>query len=210
MEPIILSDVNSLIQSIHNSELIILIDTSDLHKIASAISALANTNGGTLLIGISDKSKLKGVNPLELDSIQQFLTKNISPIIDSNFSVIQIRHYFIFKVEVDGSSQVHSFLDADHSWKRSVIINKTVVNANEVIEMVLKLKTDVNHLDTISSLCCVNIMNELNSNVGVSLSRLASKSSFKRSEVVCNLAYLILTEKVRIALDDSKLNYFSI
>lgn len=209
MEPIIVSDVNSVIQAINKSELIFLEDTSDLHRIANATTALANTSGGVMLIGVNGKAKVKGVNPLDLDSIQQFLTKNISPVISCGFSIIQIRHYFVFKVEVYNSSQLYSFLDVDLVWKRSMVLNNTVVVANEVIEVLLKLKVEGDFINNVSSLCCESIMEELSSTIGISLSRITSKSSFKRSEVVYNLAYLLFMKKARIVQDNAKLNYFS-
>ncbi len=210
MKPIQVDDLQLFIQSIQPKELVVLKNTIELNLITSAIVALSNTNGGSILIGLGKNSKVVGVNPLEIDSIKEYIRDHITPTVHLDFKVIQIRHHFIIQIDLLKTFLILSFRDENQAWKRSLIINHQVHIANEVMEELLKLQTDHDYLENVSHTCCSNIISVLNNENGLSLTSLSNQISVKRSELVFNLAYLIFMKNVRISSEDSKICYFSI
>lgn len=209
MNTIQIDDLQHFFQSIQPRELVVLKNTSDLNQIVSAMVALVNTNGGNILIGLGKNSKLVGINPLEIDSIKEYISNNVSPAINFEFNVIQIKHHFIFQIDLAKSSLIHSYKDESRAWIRTLIIEHQVHSANEVLEELLKFQSDDSYNKNVSSKFCSTILSILDTENGSSLTNLSGQINEKRNDLIYNLAYLIFSGNVRITFRNSSFCYFS-
>lgn len=84
-------------------------------SIFGTICAMLNCFGGDILLGVSNKGNVIGINPLKVDQIKDSIIKNSNnaELIDPPF-LVYIDHYNIEKkhilhIQVPKSSQVHRY-----------------------------------------------------------------------------------------------------
>ena len=208
MESIQFPDIKTFIQSLGAVDFICVKDTSELIQITSAVVALANSNGGTLIIGLGRNHKVVGVNPLELGSIKDYISENSSPVIASICSVVQIGHYCILRMDLPSSNLIHSFKDVRQKWKRAIVLDQEVFIANEVIEELLKFKWDSDYSNKQSDICCDEIKEALTLKESLSFSAITSVVNFNRTDLAYNLAFLIFDNQVKFTWQDLQVFYF--
>lgn len=79
-------------------------DINHISQLAQEFSALANTQGGIVLIGISDKSEIKGLSPAQIHKLNQWISnaasQNIKPPISPLTEVVTVGDKNILVVKV--------------------------------------------------------------------------------------------------------------
>lgn len=208
MEPIQISDVKSFLNSLDHEVLLFEKNQNDFISIAMTVVALANSSGGVVMIGLDEKGKIVGVNPFDCSNLHDFISSNLSPKIELQTSLYQLKHRFFLKLEVLSSKLVHSFRNINQKWVRSIVIDGKPVVANDVMDELLNLSVDTEYKKMRSRDCCDEICAMLSKHGESSFTKIASEVSYRRKEVTYNLAYLILEEKVNFNLIDLQFTYF--
>lgn len=108
----------------------------NLRKIARTLCAFANTDGGRLLIGISDKRKIVGCNPQEeLHMIQEAAKHFCKPEVSFTSKIWQEDFRMVLEINVDFSNQMpHKAKDDNGNWRSYVRIKDHTTAANKILE----------------------------------------------------------------------------
>lgn len=79
---------------------------AEIDKAIQELTSFANTSGGTVLIGVSDKGKVIGVDPSETtkDQIANKITGNTDPVLHPKISLVKIEDKQILVIQVEESN----------------------------------------------------------------------------------------------------------
>ena len=118
-------------------------EISDSRKIARTLSAFANTEGGTLLVGVKDNGKIAGIRSDEeyymLEAAAQLYCKP-----EVSFTVKQWNTdgKTILEVRIDKSSSPPHFARSDEgSWRAYIRVNDENILANNIMVRVWKRRS---------------------------------------------------------------------
>ena len=94
---------------------------SNPEKLAKTLTAFANTEGGSIVIGVSDKKDLVGIDPEEeIFMVEKASTNYCSPPVPFDFEVFEtdvsngteeLKDIYILKINVGKSTNKHYFKD---------------------------------------------------------------------------------------------------
>lgn len=107
-------DIHTLLQSPEDKTLEFKQDTSSHEGIVKTLIAFANTSGGTLVIGVEDKTKkIKGVDkPLDIEErLANLISSSISPKLIPNIEIVPWRKTYLVTVEIYPSNNRPHFLE---------------------------------------------------------------------------------------------------
>jgi predicted HTH transcriptional regulator len=115
---------------------------NDSKKIARSLSAFANTEGGTLLIGVKDNGAIVGVSSEEeyymVEAASNMYTK---PEVQFNAKIWEVADKTVMEVVVGKSSEKpHYAPDKDNKWKAYIRIKDQNIVANRILVKVWKNK----------------------------------------------------------------------
>lgn len=118
------------------------IDSSE--KIAKTIAAFANTNGGTLLIGVKDNGKIAGIDPEEeYYMIEGAASLHCRPAVEFSSLVYEDENSKkVLEITIQPSKhRPHSCLNSDGLWRSYIRQKDENFEANRVIYNYIKNKT---------------------------------------------------------------------
>lgn len=107
----------------------------DQKKIARTLVAFANTDGGSLFIGVKDNGKIVGVNPEEvLNVLGEIIKYACQPKLIFESKIWQEGFRFVLEISIK-SSQKRAFkaLDDEGNWKAFIRRNDQTILANKII-----------------------------------------------------------------------------
>ena len=107
----------------------------DQKKIARTLVAFANTDGGSLLIGVKDNGKITGINPEEeFHMIEGAATLFCKPAVAFETNVWQEDFRLVLEVIVPANPQRnHTAKDEDDKWKVYIRREDNTVLANKIL-----------------------------------------------------------------------------
>jgi predicted HTH transcriptional regulator len=182
-------------------------EVTDSKDIAATLVALANTKGGSVLIGVKDSGKIKGINPSEEEyMIEEAVVHFTKPKVAYSKSIWQERHYFVIEIEVDQSNVKHRALSEGGEWKSFVRIDDHTCHTNKIIDLAWKLSDTYKESPKYNEECIEEIINKL-SKSHTTLSKLYAKSAFSLKIVDYNLSCLLYNESVVLLFVDEKVQY---
>lgn len=182
-------------------------EISNSQKIAATIVAFANSEGGSLFVGVKDNGKIKGINPSEeVFMINQAIDEYVKPKVEIETSIWQEKHYLVLEVIVSKSSQIHTAMDDDGVWKSFVRIGDHTCHTNKVIDLSWKLQDDASENKKFSAECQAELIEKLKEG-GQTLSSLYKTSEFSLKEVDYNLSYLLYKEQIHYSFVNGHLQY---
>lgn len=140
--------IHNLILQGENQHLDFKFEISDAKKIARSFSAFANTDGGTLLIGVKDNGNIAGVRTDEEVYMAESAAKlYCRPPVDFKIVPHRVNEKRILEIIVPESHlKPHYVPWKDNKWKAFVRVNDQNFIADEVLMRVWKLKTGKNKL----------------------------------------------------------------
>lgn len=114
----------------------------DAKKIARTLCAFANTDGGTLLIGVKDNGKVVGVDPTEeLHMIEAAAEMYCSPKLTFAHRVWKEGMKLVLEISIEKSSQIPVMaLDEEKRWRAYVRREDHTLLANKILINVWKLQ----------------------------------------------------------------------
>jgi predicted HTH transcriptional regulator len=112
-------------------------------KIAREICAFANSNGGTLIIGVDDDGSLVGV---ESYYEQHFLLTEathylLKPAIEPHVEIVPFKNREIVLVKIEEAEDKPVFVDLGDEWAGFVRVNDKSIKASKEMLQVLKNRT---------------------------------------------------------------------
>ncbi len=96
---------------------------SSAHRIARTLAALANTSGGTLLIGIADNGKIVGIasEPREMEKIEEAADRLIEPALTVSYETLAPDGRLVLIIAIPESDEKPHYV-VDESGKRTIYV----------------------------------------------------------------------------------------
>lgn len=180
----------------------------DQKKIARTLAAFANTEGGSLLIGVKDSGKIAGANPEEeYYMIEGAADLHTKPKVEFSSQVWQEGHHLVLEIIVEKSNSKHSAKDENDVWKTYVRVDDHTLLGNKILNKVWYLKErGVERPEKFDdeALDFIRLINELEP---VSLSKLYRKSDLPLKKVDGLLATLVVWNIVEMNISENGTTY---
>jgi predicted HTH transcriptional regulator len=184
-------------------------EISDSRKIARTICAFANTDGGTLLIGVKDNGKIAGIRTDEefymLEASAQMYCKPPVPFKTETWNIDGKQ---ILEVTIEKSyDAIHSAPDKLGNWKVFIRAGDQNFLANSVLLKAWENKKRPKGVLIKFTEVETQLLEYLSSNQKITLSKFCKLCNIKKSKAVSILAKLVAIETIAIEFTD-KQNYF--
>lgn len=182
-------------------------EISDSQKIAATLVAFANSEGGSLFIGVKDSGKIKGVDPSEeVYMIEQAISKYIKPGIPFAKLIWQEKHHVVVEIKIKKSDVKYLAKDDDNEWRYFIRVGDNTCYTNKIIDLAWKLSDTYIENNKYN----IDCQNEIKGKLKVSrltLSKLYANSAFNLKEIDFNLSCLLYLNKVELSYVDDKIMY---
>jgi len=138
--------ITELIAQGEHQQLDFKFEVSDSKKIARTLSAFANTDGGTLLIGVKDNGHIAGVrSDEEYYMIEAASEMYCRPKVPFEAKEWNIDGKFVLEVKVQSSSiKPHQSPDKQDEYKTYIRVNDENILAPEILNMAWSKVSDLN------------------------------------------------------------------
>lgn len=180
----------------------------DKKKIAHTLAAFANTEGGSLLIGVKDNGKIKGVHPEEeYYMIEGAAQSYCEPEVQFESKVWEEGHYLVLEIIVPPSEVKHKAKDEDDRWSYFVRVEDHTLRANKIVQRIWKLdkfgqeRPSAFNEDMSSLLALIRELEP------VSISKLYKQSKLKLKHVDGMLSQLVYWGVVQMNLSEHGTTY---
>jgi predicted HTH transcriptional regulator len=180
----------------------------DQKKIARTLAAFANTEGGTLLIGVKDSGKISGCLPEEeyymIEGAAEVFCK---PPVQFDSRVIQEGHHLVLQIEVPVSEEKHKAHDENGQWKFFHRLEDQTLLANKITFLLWRYKKEgkqkaESFTPELSDL--IQLISELQP---VTISKLFRKSTLPKRKVNEHIATLVYWGVIDQEVSDSGIKY---
>jgi len=178
-------------------------NTDDLPLILQIVSSFANSEGGDLLIGVNEKSKLIGVSPEEVKSelSKLFTYKDLKTIV--SFHTLYISHIILLRIKVGVAKNKIGILEAQQNNFYYRVEGNTVL-ANKIILRFWRM-TEKTFQDDCSQVSFDHLLSIIEKEQLLSLSKMYKKSSLSKKEVDRSVSCLLFKNKVSIQVENGKI-----
>jgi hypothetical protein len=200
--------IRNLIKEGESQHLDFKFEISDAKKIARTFSAFANTHGGKLLIGVKDNGKITGVRSEE----EAYMAESAAHLFCKPAVVFQLKKWeiegrSILEIDIPPSSKrPHFAKNETGQWLAYVRITDRNIQANKILVNVWK--------NTGRKGVWLNygreeqaLLNYLNCNEGITLSKFIRVARINRAEAEQILVKLILMNIIEIDLNEKNFLY---
>ena len=196
---------SQLIKNGKNSSFDYVKDTDNLDSILRIVSSFANTDGGDLLIGINEKSKLIGVSPEEIkpELSNLFTTKDLKSIV--SFHTLYISHIILLRIEVGVAKNKIGILEGQQKnfyyrvGGSTVLANKIILRFWRMTENSFQVDCSQENLDHLFSL--------IEREHHLSLSKMYKKSTLSKNEVDRSVSCLLFKNRISVQVEEGKISF---
>jgi len=161
------------------SDTVCLFENSDNSlEVVQSLTALANTEGGFLLVGVKKNGKICGVLPgIERNTLIEIIGKHSSP--DFVYSVIEIQEGVRLYIEVHVDKSLNSPIYFKNKSNSEIYIRRNckTIKANKIIENILRFKNINGNKPNELSIDEFNIVELIRNEKEISLTQLHKKSN---------------------------------
>ena len=198
-------DLMSILQNGENETIEFLTNIEDELTIAKIASSFANTNGGSLFVGVRKNGKIAGTEPSESFSlISNAIDNYCSPSLEFESAIYQLDFKIILEIKIQKSTYIHKVIDINKP-KIYIRYNNFSLEANTVLKRYLELNKKNVSINAIEEL--QPLLNILKNEDFLSITQLVKKILYKREKVEIQLAQLLHLNKIEIVLLDGGFNY---
>lgn len=180
----------------------------DQKKIARTLAAFANTEGGSLLVGVKDNGKISGCNPEEeyymIEGAANLYCKPAVPFVSE---IWQEEHYLVMEIKIPKSDQKHKAPDDDGQFKFYHRIDDHTLLANKVTFLVWKYGRDGKDKPTTFTEQVSTLLDIIKKHQPVTISKLFRESSLTKNEVNEHIATLLYWEVIGLHVSESGIKY---
>lgn len=173
-----------------------LLNTEHLHEIADVLCAFANTEGGSVFIGVKKNGKVIGTEPSESYSTLMYITENLcKPVVPFEINVHQSTYKFVVEISVAKSKNIHSSQDKEGNWNVVIRSDKTIFKINSVLKKYLEIVKNKVPAETEMTAEMNDLVDQLEAQQ-LSLTKLVKQTKIKREKLDYLLAQLIYSGKI--------------
>lgn len=199
--------MSELLRKISNGEGVQLdfkLRIEDKQKIARTLAAFANTEGGSLLIGVKDNGKVRGVNPEEeFYMIEAAAEEYCQPSIRFESQVWQEEHHLVLEVIVPKSELKHKAIDEDGKYKFFVRVDDHTLHANKILLGVWRLKDHGQRKPAVFDSLTLDLISQIRENGPLTLSKIYKSSEISKSQIDKILSQLVYWGVVVMDMSES-------
>ena len=179
-------------------------NTDNLIELAQHIVAFANSEGGTLIIGIKKNNKIIGITPqLEKQKIAEIINNYIAPTISYFFYEIQEGYKMVLHVKVLKSVNKTIYFINGSKKEIYLTINQKTIKANNILEKFYKYRDLNEKISVILSNEESAILNLISISNQISLTQIFKKVKINRDTLEYNLVRLLYRDLIKISLVDN-------
>lgn len=201
-------ELKHLIEKGPSDDLVVEISAENQLKIAQHISALANSTGGHLIIGVNNKFKIKGCEPsFEFSNLNSAIEDFLSNEIDLQTEIIQDGPKLLLIVTVKKSKKELVTITSDLG-KDQVYIRKEyhTILANKIIEQVLRLQLHDAAIVNEDSYVKQEV-EELLTDKQYSLSQIYTLIEFEKKLIDMTLVQMLFFEEIDYKIKDEVIQF---
>lgn len=181
----------------------------DQSKIARTLAAFANSDGGSLLIGVKDNGKISGCDPEEeFYMVQGAAELACRPSVQFESMVWQERHYYVLEISVNRSDSLIKSKDEDGKWIPFYRVKDRTVRGNKVLNKLWYLRKNKIVKPEKFTDEEINVIKVILEYGPISLSKLNRMTQIGFDELSNLLATLILWNIVGIDANDDGVQYY--
>lgn len=197
-------DLESMIEKGEGQQLSFIQNIEDKDTIIRVLCSFANTDGGSLLIGVKKNGKIIGTEPSETISfISAIAEKLCRPEIPIEFQIHQFTYKIVVEIIIQKSKEVHVCSEED-KWNSYIRINENTFKINSVLIRYLELLKKKEYISPDMSA----EMNELYfffDEKELTFTQLVKLVKIKRDKLEYLLAKLIYLNKIKFEFNDEKI-----
>jgi len=180
----------------------------DQKKIARTLAAFANTEGGTLLIGVKDNGKVAGCNPEEeFFMIEGAAQVFCQPPVQFDSQVIQEGHHLVLEINVPLSDNKHKARDDKSEWKLFHRLQDQTLLANKITFLLWRFEKEGKKKAESFTPELANLIKIIRENEPVSISKLFRESNLPKRMVNEHIATLIYWKVIDREVTNSGIKY---
>lgn len=183
----------------------------DQKKIARTLAAFANTDGGSLLIGVKDSGKIAGCNPEEefymIEGAAQVFCK---PAVPFESQVIQEGHHLVMEIVVLPSEQKHKAPDENGDLKFYHRLKDQTMLANKITFLLWRYKKEGKKKAESFTPELSKLLQLIEAHEPVSISKLFRESKLPKNLVNEHIATLVYWEVIEREVSKSGVKYKSL
>jgi predicted HTH transcriptional regulator len=196
--------IQELIGQGENQQLDFKFEINDARKIARTLSAFANTDGGKLLIGVKDNGKIAGIrSEEEYHMIEAAAQMYCKPELAFRSRKWEVQGKTILEVDIEMIENRPCFaLSEDNHWIAYVRVNDQNIKANRVLLKVWRKGRRKKGIFIKYSQTEKTLLNYLEVNSEISLSKFCRISKISRRTAEEILAKLISLDVLQIRLSE--------
>lgn len=184
-------------------------EIEDQKKIARTLVAFANTDGGSLLIGVKDNGKIVGTNPEEeyymVEAAADFYCK---PPIKFESKVWQEDRFLVLEIIVPKGVSKHKAIDEEGKWRSYIRVEDHTFQGNKILDRVWKLQEKGQPKPLEFDQDCVGMIGVLKSEGACSLSKIYRKSLLPKNVIDSLIALLVYWEVVQMEFTENGTVYY--
>ncbi len=183
----------------------------DQKKIARTLAAFANTDGGSLLIGVKDSGKIAGCNPEEefymIEGAAQVFCK---PAVPFESQVIQEGHHLVMEIVVPPSELKHKAPDENGDLKLYHRLKDQTMLANKITFLLWRYKKEGKKKAESFTPELSELLKLIEEHEPVSISKLFRESKLPKNRVNEHIATLVYWEVIEREVSKSGVKYKSL
>lgn len=181
----------------------------DQKKIARTLVAFANTDGGSLLIGVKDNGKITGINPEEeFHMIEGAATLFCKPAVAFETKVWQEDFRLVLEVIVPANPlRNHTAKDDEDKWKVYIRREDHTVLANKILIQVWNFQRKGIQKPQVLSDEAIHVLRELEKQPDLTLSKLYRLVNLPKNRVDYWLALFVYWENVEMRISPEQTIY---
>jgi predicted HTH transcriptional regulator len=181
----------------------------DQRKIARTLVAFANSDGGSLLIGVKDNGKVTGVNPEEeFHMIQGAAELFCNPVLCFESRIWQEEMKLVLEIKIESNTNhIFQAQDDEGNWKFYIRRNDQTLIANKIIQKVWKLEENATKKPSVfgeKELMILKLIKEFNQ---ITLSRLYRISELNKSSIDYSVSLLVYWQMVNMNFKEDGVYY---
>lgn len=198
-----------MIEEGENQQLDFKFEITDSRKIAKSLVAFANTDGGTLLIGVKDNGAIAGIrSDEEIHMVEAAANMYCRPEIELKIKEWEIDQKTILEVKVAGRKETNHFAEVSTGkWLAYIRVNDQNLLANNVILKVRKGKIRKKGVKVSFTEAENILLDYLRKNDCISLSGFSKIADISRYRAENILVNFILLDIIKIAITEKFICY---
>lgn len=182
----------------------------DQKKIARTLSAFANTEGGSLLIGVKDSGKVAGCNPEEeFYMIEGAAEVYCNPPVKFESQIIQEGHHLVMEIIVPPSEIKHKAQDEDGKLKFYHRLEDHTLLANKITFLLWRYKKEGKKKAETFTPELSQLLKLIEELQPVSISKIFRASKMQKNLVNEHIATLVYWEVIDREVTQSGIKYLT-